>query len=136
MPQQFANHYTFYLIINIRYLLHVSLAGPNANTEERKAAMKAAQEFIKAKNYSSKTQVRFLHVHKNSTGRKIYLRFSFFTSFFFLPILKKNVNICILLLWCNLKKLLSRMCLWVFMCVCACGSTDPGAACRGRDDSL
>uniref|UniRef100_A0A673JKQ7 Macrophage-capping protein n=1 Tax=Sinocyclocheilus rhinocerous TaxID=307959 RepID=A0A673JKQ7_9TELE len=31
--------------------------GPNANTSERKAAMKAAEQFIKEKNYSSKTQV-------------------------------------------------------------------------------
>ncbi|XP_026801974.3 scinderin like b [Pangasianodon hypophthalmus] len=32
--------------------------GPNANTEERKAAMKVAQEFIKEKNYSKKTQIQ------------------------------------------------------------------------------
>lgn len=40
----------------------VPLSGPKANTEERKAAMKVAQEFIKEKNYSSKTQVHCLHV--------------------------------------------------------------------------
>ncbi|KAK3513395.1 hypothetical protein QTP70_014221 [Hemibagrus guttatus] len=34
--------------------------GPNANTEERKAAMKVAQEFIKGKNYSNKTQIQVL----------------------------------------------------------------------------
>ncbi|MCI4391023.1 hypothetical protein PGIGA_G00129720 [Pangasianodon gigas] len=34
--------------------------GPNANTEERKAAMKVAQEFIKEKNYSKKTQIQVL----------------------------------------------------------------------------
>ncbi|MCJ8745283.1 hypothetical protein PDJAM_G00128570 [Pangasius djambal] len=34
--------------------------GPKANTEERKAAMKAAQEFIKEKNYSNKTQIQVL----------------------------------------------------------------------------
>lgn len=31
--------------------------GPNANTSERKAAMKSAEQFIKEKNYSNKTQV-------------------------------------------------------------------------------
>uniref|UniRef100_A0A8C2AQ21 Scinderin like b n=1 Tax=Cyprinus carpio TaxID=7962 RepID=A0A8C2AQ21_CYPCA len=31
--------------------------GPNANTSERKVAMKTAEQFIKEKNYSSKTQV-------------------------------------------------------------------------------
>uniref|UniRef100_A0A673JCU6 Macrophage-capping protein n=1 Tax=Sinocyclocheilus rhinocerous TaxID=307959 RepID=A0A673JCU6_9TELE len=34
--------------------------GPNANTSERKAAMKAAEQFIKEKNYSSKTQIQVL----------------------------------------------------------------------------
>ncbi|XP_060762497.1 scinderin like b [Neoarius graeffei] len=34
--------------------------GSNANTEERKAALKVAQEFIKQKNYSSKTQIQLL----------------------------------------------------------------------------
>ncbi|XP_058274475.1 scinderin like b [Hemibagrus wyckioides] len=34
--------------------------GPNANTEERKAAMKVAQEFIKEKNYSNETQIQVL----------------------------------------------------------------------------
>lgn len=31
--------------------------GPNANTSERKAAMKSAEQFVKEKNYSNKTQV-------------------------------------------------------------------------------
>ncbi|XP_047662468.1 scinderin like b [Tachysurus fulvidraco] len=34
--------------------------GSKANTEERKAAMKVAQDFIKEKNYSSKTQIQVL----------------------------------------------------------------------------
>ncbi|XP_072524708.1 scinderin like b [Salminus brasiliensis] len=34
--------------------------GPNANAEERKSAMKVAQDFIKSKNYSSKTQIQVL----------------------------------------------------------------------------
>lgn len=34
--------------------------GPKANTEERKAAFKAAEHFIKEKNYSSKTQIQVL----------------------------------------------------------------------------
>uniref|UniRef100_A0A9J8CX03 Scinderin like b n=1 Tax=Cyprinus carpio carpio TaxID=630221 RepID=A0A9J8CX03_CYPCA len=34
--------------------------GPNANTSERKASMKAAEQFIKEKNYSSKTQIQVL----------------------------------------------------------------------------
>lgn len=34
--------------------------GPNANPEERKAAMRVAQDFIKAKNYSRKTQIQVL----------------------------------------------------------------------------
>ncbi|KAI4894107.1 hypothetical protein NFI96_020169, partial [Prochilodus magdalenae] len=34
--------------------------GPKANVEERKAAMKVAQDFIKEKKYSSKTQVQVL----------------------------------------------------------------------------
>lgn len=42
------------------YICYVSLSGSNANTEERKAALKVAQEFIKQKNYSSKTQVHCL----------------------------------------------------------------------------
>lgn len=47
--------------------------GPNANTSERKAAMKAAEQFIKEKNYSSKTQVHththehFKHTHTGDT---------------------------------------------------------------------
>uniref|UniRef100_A0A8C2IGE5 Macrophage-capping protein n=1 Tax=Cyprinus carpio TaxID=7962 RepID=A0A8C2IGE5_CYPCA len=34
--------------------------GPNANTSERKVAMKTAEQFIKEKNYSSKTQIQVL----------------------------------------------------------------------------
>lgn len=34
--------------------------GPQANPEERKAAMKVAQDFIKDKNYSAKTQIQVL----------------------------------------------------------------------------
>ncbi|KAI1883122.1 hypothetical protein AGOR_G00241980 [Albula goreensis] len=34
--------------------------GPNANTAERKAAMKAAEQFIKDKNYSKMTQIQVL----------------------------------------------------------------------------
>ncbi|KAI5092594.1 scinderin like b, partial [Silurus meridionalis] len=34
--------------------------GPNANKEERKVAMKVAQDFIKEKNYSNKTQIQVL----------------------------------------------------------------------------
>ncbi|XP_053529670.1 scinderin like b [Ictalurus punctatus] len=34
--------------------------GSNANTQERKVAMKVAQDFIKEKNYSSKTQIQVL----------------------------------------------------------------------------
>ncbi|KAG9278837.1 gelsolin-like [Astyanax mexicanus] len=34
--------------------------GPKANPEERKAAMKVAQDFIKSKNYSNKTQIQVM----------------------------------------------------------------------------
>ncbi|KAL2090020.1 hypothetical protein ACEWY4_014708 [Coilia grayii] len=34
--------------------------GPNANTDERKAAMKAAEQFIKDKNYSKNTQIQVM----------------------------------------------------------------------------
>uniref|UniRef100_W5LVJ8 Gelsolin-like domain-containing protein n=1 Tax=Lepisosteus oculatus TaxID=7918 RepID=W5LVJ8_LEPOC len=36
--------------------------GSNANTGERKAAMKTAEQFIKDKNYSSKTQLQTFHM--------------------------------------------------------------------------
>lgn len=34
--------------------------GPNASADERKAAMKSAQQFIKEKNYSNKTQIQVM----------------------------------------------------------------------------
>ncbi|XP_066547840.1 gelsolin [Amia ocellicauda] len=34
--------------------------GPGASTEERKAAMKTAEQFIKSKNYSTKTQIQVI----------------------------------------------------------------------------
>lgn len=44
-------------MINQLYL--ISILGPKANAAERKAAMSAAQQFIKEKGYSDKTQVRW-----------------------------------------------------------------------------
>lgn len=41
--------------------------GPKANTVERKAAMAAAQQFIKEKGYSNKTQVNCLALWQNNT---------------------------------------------------------------------
>lgn len=63
-------------------LLRVLLSGSNANTQERKVAMKVAQDFIKEKNYSSKTQVHCLHVPKHSTEQNI--RFIHFPNPYFL----------------------------------------------------
>lgn len=36
---------------------HFNTSGPSANTEERKTAMKVAEQFIKDKNYPKNTQV-------------------------------------------------------------------------------
>uniref|UniRef100_A0A671T0L8 Gelsolin-like n=1 Tax=Sinocyclocheilus anshuiensis TaxID=1608454 RepID=A0A671T0L8_9TELE len=43
-------------------LLYISLEryGPNANTEERKAAMKVAEQYIKDKNYPKNTQIQVM----------------------------------------------------------------------------
>ncbi|XP_030630335.1 scinderin like b [Chanos chanos] len=41
--------------------------GPNANKAERKAAMKAAEQFIKEKNYSNKTQIQVLPAGAETT---------------------------------------------------------------------
>lgn len=55
--------YIKYILIKVKLLnlLTIScvltLSGPSANTEERKAAMKVAEQFIKDKNYPKNTQV-------------------------------------------------------------------------------
>uniref|UniRef100_A0A8C2H9J8 Gelsolin-like n=1 Tax=Cyprinus carpio TaxID=7962 RepID=A0A8C2H9J8_CYPCA len=47
---------------NISGVLHPGQWRPNANTEERKAAMKVAEQFIKEKNYPKNTQVSDLEL--------------------------------------------------------------------------
>lgn len=37
--------------------IYFNLSGPSANPEERKAAMKVAEQFVKEKNYPKNTQV-------------------------------------------------------------------------------
>lgn len=37
--------------------IYLNLSGPSANTEERKTAMKVAEQFVKDKNYPKNTQV-------------------------------------------------------------------------------
>lgn len=55
-------HHVFFIKIKELHSAYMTLvfpfpSGPNANTSERKAAMKSAEQFIKEKNYSNKTQV-------------------------------------------------------------------------------
>ncbi len=44
-------------ITHIDHFICFNNSGPNANTEERKAAMKVAEQFVKDKNYPKNTQV-------------------------------------------------------------------------------
>lgn len=68
--QMFHNHIMFSLsdILSFSFIFHL---GKDANPQERKAAMKTAEEFLKQMNYSSNTQVS---VCGNELARKKKLK--------------------------------------------------------------
>lgn len=59
-----SNSTSLFFLFCLRFVARFLLSGSKANTEERKAAMKVAQDFIKEKKYSSKTQVHCSLVQK------------------------------------------------------------------------